>query len=185
MNESNYDQRQSMLSVPARWSDLYFDIFTVLSFIGVVFVLYYEAVSRQPDESVADVAAGILLRLAAVPIVAALLAYLIMRGRDWAMKTWETFKQERFESGVEVGVKRGREEGRVEGREEGIEEGREEGIEEGIEIGTRRAIREIRERLARREAAERGERDDWLDEILSELSANGSGGNSDTKERGA
>ena len=173
MNESNYDQRQSMLSVPARWSDLYFDIFTVLSFIGVVFVLYYGAVSRQPDESVADVAAGILLRLAAVPIVAALLAYLIMRGRDWAMKTWETFKRERFESGVEVGVKRGREEGRVEGREEGREEER------------ARVIREIRERLARREAAERGERDDWLDEILSDLSANGSGGINDKKERGA
>ena len=182
MNESNYDQRQSMLSVPARWSDLYFDIFTVLSVIGVVFVLYYGAVSRQPDESVADVAAGILLRLAAVPIVAALLAYLIMRGRDWAMKTWETFKRERFESGVAVGVEIGVERGREKGREEGIEEGR----EEGIEIGTRRAIREIRERLARREAAERGERDDWLDEILSELSANGSGGiNDDKKERGA
>ena len=184
MNESNYDQRQSMLSVPARWSDLYFDIFTVLSFIGVIFVLYYEAISRQPDESVADVAAGILLRLAAVPIVAALLAYLIMRGRDWAMKTWETFKRERFESGVAVGVEIGVERGREKGREEGIEEGREEGIEEGIEIGTRRAIREIRERLARREAAERGERDDWLDEILSELSANG-GGINDKKERGA
>ena len=128
----------------------------------MVFVLYYGAVSRQPDESVADVAAGILLRLAAVPIVAALLAYLIMRGRDWAMKTWETFKRERFESGVAVGVKRGLEEGRVEGREEGREEER------------ARVIREIRARLARREAAERGERDDWLDEILSELSANGS-----------
>ena len=132
----------------------------------MIFVLYYGAVSRQPDESVADVAADILLRLAAVPIVAALLAYLIMRGRDWAMKTWETFKRERFESGVEVGVKRGREEGRVEGLEEGREEGREE--------ERARVIREIRERLARREAAERGERDDWLDEILSDLSANGS-----------
>ena len=162
MNESNYDQRQSMLSVPARWSGLYFDIFTVLCFIGVIFVLYYGMVSRQPDESVADVAADILLRLAAVPIVAALLAYLIMRGRDWAMKTWETFKLERYNKGREDGMKRGREEGRQEGREEGREEER------------ARVIREIRERLARREAAERGERDDWLDEILSDLSANGS-----------
>ena len=57
------------------------------------------------------------------------------------MKTWETFRQERFDSGVELGMKKG--------REEGIEEGR----EEGIEIGTQRAIREIRERLARREAS--------------------------------
>ena len=147
-----------MLSVPRRWRDLYFDIFGGLCAGGTTFVIYYGISSRQPDESAWDMAADILLRLAAVPIVAALLAYLIMRGRDLAMKTWETFKRERFESGIEVGVKKGREEGR----------------EEGIEIGTQRAIREIRERLAQREASERGERDDWLDEILSDLSENGS-----------
>ena len=67
------------------------------------------------------------------------------------MKTWETFKRERFESGVEVGVKRGREEERA------------------------RVIRAIRERRAQRGAsAENGAGDDWLDEILSELSENGS-----------
>ena len=151
-----------MLSVPKRWSVLYFNIFDGLCAGGTAFVIYYGIISRQPDESAPDMAADILLRLAAVPIVSALLAYLIMRGRDLAMKTWETFKRERFESGVEVGVKRG--------REEGIQEGR----EEGIEIGTQRAIREIRERLAQREASERGERDEWLDEILSDLSENGS-----------
>ena len=59
------------------------------------------------------------------------------------MKTWETFRQERYN--------KGREEERA------------------------HLIREIRERLARREASERGERDDWLDEILSELSENGAG----------
>ena len=75
------------------------------------------------------------------------------------MKTWETFRRERYDKG------------REDGREEGIAEGR----EEGIALGTQRAIREIRERLARREASERGERDDWLDEILSELSENGAG----------
>ena len=148
-----------MLSVPKRWSVLYFNIFGGLCAGGTTFVIYYAIVSRQPDESALDVAADILLRLAAVPIVAALLAYLIMRGRDLGMKTWETFRRERYN--------KGREDGRV----EGIAEGR----EEGIEIGTQRAIREIRERLAQREASERGERDDWLDEILSELSENGSG----------
>ena len=79
------------------------------------------------------------------------------------MKTWETFRMERYN--------KGREDGLAEGRKEGLEEG----IEEGIEIGTRIAIRAIRERLARREESERGERDDWLDEILSELSENGGG----------
>ena len=67
------------------------------------------------------------------------------------MKTWETFKQERYN--------KGREDGREEGREE----------------ERARVIGEIRERLARREASERGERDVWLDEILSELSENGGG----------
>ena len=156
-----------MLSVPARWSALYFDIFYILCVAGVVFVLCYGIISRQPDESALDVAADILLRLAAVPIVAALLAFIIMRVRDFAMKTWETFKRERFDSGVELGMKRGREEGIAEGIVEGRQEGREE--------ERARVIREIRERLARREASQRGEREDWLDEILSELSENGSG----------
>ena len=157
---TNYDDhlRQSMLSVPARWSALYFDIFFILCAAGVIFVLYY-GIFRPPQNADAlDIAANILHRLAAVPVVAALLAFIIMRVRDFAMKTWETFKLERYNKGKE------------DGREEGIEEGR----EEGIEIGTRRAIREIRERLAEREASERGERDEWLDEILSDLSENGS-----------
>ena len=160
-----------MLNVPARWSALYFDIFFILCVAGVVFVVCYGIFSRQPDESALDVAADILLRLAAVPIVAALLAFIIMRVRDFAMKTWETFKQERFDSGVELGMKRGREEGIA----EGIVEGREKGIAEGREEERAHIIREIRERLAQREASQRGERDDWLDEILSELSENGSG----------
>ena len=164
-----------MLSVPARWSALYFDIFYILCVAGVIFVVCYGIISRQPDESALDVAADILLRLAAVPIVAALLAFIIMRVRDFAMKTWETFRLERYNKGREDGREEGREEGIAEGLVEGRQEGREEGREEGIEIGTQRAIREIRERIARREASQRGEREDWLDEILSELSENGSG----------
>ena len=140
------DLRQSMLSVPARWSSLYFDIFFILCAAGVIFVLCY-GVLRPPQNADAwDIAANILHRLAAVPVVAALLAFIIMRVRDFAMKTWETFKLERYNKG----------------REDGREEER------------ARVIGEIRERLARREASERGERDDWLDEILSELSENGS-----------
>ena len=164
-----------MLSVPARWSALYFEIFYILCVAGVIFVVCYGIISRQPDESALDVAADILLRLAAVPIVAALLAFIIMRVRDFAMKTWETFRLERYNKGREDGREEGREEGIAEGLVEGRQEGREEGREEGIEIGTQRAIREIRERIARREASQRGEREDWLDEILSELSENGSG----------
>ena len=158
---TNYDDRLrlSMLSVPARWGELYFAIFFVLCVLGQTFVVCYGVFRPPPDADAWDIAANILFRLAAVPIVAALQAYIIMRVRDFAMKTWETFKLERYNKGREDGI----EEGRVEGREEGREEER------------ARVIGEIRERLARREASERGERDDWLDEILSELSENGGG----------
>ena len=136
-----------MLSVPARWGELYFAIFFVLCVLGQTFVVCYGVFRPPPDADAWDIAANILLRLAAIPIVAALQAYIIMRVRDFAMKTWETFKLERYNKG----------------REDGREEER------------ARVIGAIRERLARREASERGERDDWLDEILSELSENGGG----------
>ena len=153
------DSRQSILSVPAKWSELYFDIFVALCAFGELFVICYVIIRRPTGSDALDIAADILLRLAAVPIVAGLQAYIIMRARDLIMKTWERYEQER--------MKRGRREGR--------EEGREEGRQEGIEIGTQRTIRRIRERLAQREVAERSERDVWLDEILSELSENGNG----------
>ena len=136
-----------MLSIPERWRDLYFDIFYALCVVGQTFVIYYGVSRPSPDADALDILAVTLLRLAAVPIVAALQAYIIMRARDFIMKTWETFKLERYNKG----------------REDGREEER------------ARVIGEIRERLARREASERDERDDWLDEILSELSENGGG----------
>ena len=152
-----------MLSIPERWRDLYFDIFYALCVVGQTFVIYYGVSRPSPDADALDILAVTLLRLAAVPIVAALQAYIIMRARDFIMKTWETFKLERYNKGKE------------DGREEGLAEGLAEGREEGREEERARVIREIRERLARREASERDERDDWLDEILSELSENGGG----------
>ena len=147
--------RQSMLSVPSNWSDLYFDIFAILCALGEFFVICYVLLRPPPSGDALDMAANILLRLAAVPVAAALQAFLIMKGRDLIMRTWERFAQERLE--------RGRAEGREEGRRE------------GVEIGAQLAVRRIRERLAQRDDAEPGERDAWLDEILSELSENGNG----------
>ena len=88
-----------MLSVPAKWSDLYFDIFVALCALGELFVVCYAILRRPPDADALEIAADILLRLAAVPIVAGLQAYLIMRARDLVMKTWERYKQERIEQG--------------------------------------------------------------------------------------
>ena len=169
MNESNFDRRESMLSVPARWSELYFDIFAILCVLGEGFVIYYGISERPPDANAPDVAANMLLRLAAVPIVAALQAYLIMRARDLAMKTWETFRMERYNKG------------RVEGREEGRVEGRVEGREEGREEGRGDLAREMMELINKREP---GEGVGALYEFLSKISENGKSENDD-KERGA
>ena len=100
MTNSN-DSRQSMLSVPAKWSDLYFDIFVALCALGELFVVCYAILRRPPSADALDIAADILLRLAAVPIVAGLQAYLIMRARDLVMKTWERYKEERIAKGRE------------------------------------------------------------------------------------
>ena len=89
-----------MLSVPAKWSDLYFDIFVALCALGELFVVCYAILRRPPSADALEITADILLRLAAVPIVAGLQAYLIMRARDLVMKTWERYKQERIEQGV-------------------------------------------------------------------------------------
>ena len=98
-----------MLSVPARWSELYFNIFTFLCVFFEGIVIYYAITRRPPDADALYVAVNALILLAAVPMVAALHAYLAMRVRDLIMKTWETFSRERFNSGVAVGREAGRE----------------------------------------------------------------------------
>ena len=107
-----------MLSVPARWSELYFNIFTFLCVFFEGIVIYYAITRRPPDADALYAAVNALLFLAAVPMVAALHAYLAMRVRDLIMKTWETFKMERYNKGREDGREVGREEGREEGRED-------------------------------------------------------------------
>ena len=98
-----------MLSVPAKWSDLYFDIFVALCALGELFVVCYAILRRPQSADALDIAADILLRLAAVPIVAGLQAYLIMRARDLIMKTWERYEQERLARGRKEGMEKGRE----------------------------------------------------------------------------
>ena len=155
-----------MLSVPARWSELYFNIFTFLCVFFEGIVIYYAITRRPPDADALYAAVNALLFLAAVPMVAALHAYLAMRVRDLIMKTWETFKMERYN--------KGREDGREVGREEGREEGREDLAREMMSILDKRAP---------------GEGVDALYDFLSKISENGKSNNgkseSDDKERGA
>ncbi len=101
MTNSDDQSRQSMLSVPTNWSDLYFDIFALLCAFGELFVICYVIISPPQGAGALDIAADILFRLAAVPIAAGLQAFLIMKARDLAMRTWERYKKERIEQGRE------------------------------------------------------------------------------------
>ena len=115
-NTANPDDRprQSMLSVPSNWSDLYFDIFAILCAFGEAFVICYVILRPPPSGDALEMAADILLRLAAVPVAAALQSFLIMKGRDLIMRTWERFAQERLERGRAEGMVEGLEKGRAE-----------------------------------------------------------------------
>ena len=117
-----------MMSVPAKWSELYFDVFAILCVIGEIFVIWYEVTRRPPEADIADVAANALARVTAVGVVAAIQAFLILKARDGILRTWEHYKQERFDRGLE----QGREQGLEQGIEQGIEQGREQGSEETL-----------------------------------------------------
>ena len=123
------ESRPSMLSVPSRWRELYFTVFSILCVMGVTFLALYEIYRRDADSDYLDIIMNILLATGPVAMAAAIVAFIILKGRDAMLSTWETFARKRFERG------------RLLGREEGLEEGREEGLEEG---------REEREELAKR-----------------------------------
>ena len=116
--------RPSMLSVPARWRDLYFNAFSLLCVAGESFLIWYEFARRDEGSDYLDIIMDIVLNTGPVALAAAIFAFMVLKGRDTMLSTWETFSRKRFErgreegveQGVEIGIERGRAEGR-EGRE--------------------------------------------------------------------
>ena len=98
------------MSVPARWRELYFNVFSILCVIGEIFLVWYEIYQRDAESGYLDIIMNILLDTGPVAMAAAILAFIILKGRDAMLSTWETFARKRY-------VK-GREDGREEGREE-------------------------------------------------------------------
>ena len=98
------------MSVPARWSELYFDIFAILCATEGAFLVWYEATRRSVPLDYVDIAMSIVLGIGPVGLAAAIQAFVILKVRDTVMMTWETFAARREE--------RGRKKGRAEGRAE-------------------------------------------------------------------
>ena len=103
-----------MMSVPARWRELYFNVFSILCVIGEIFLVWYEIYQRDAESDYLDIIMNILLDTGPVAMAAAILAFIILKGRDAMLSTWETFARKRVERGIEIGEERERERWRAE-----------------------------------------------------------------------
>ena len=140
---------------------MYFTVFSALCVLGEAFLVWYEIYRRDSGADYLDIIMNILLDTGPVAMAAAILAFIILKGRDAMLSTWETFAQRRVERGIEIGEKRERERWRAERKalakqlqeerkareilEKQIEEGKEEGREEQ-ECASRSVLRNLRSR---------------------------------------
>ena len=92
-----------MLSVPARWRDLYFNAFSLLCVAGESFLIWYEFARRDEKSDYLDIIMDIVLNTGPVGMAAAILAFMVLKGRDVMLSTWETFSKKRYEKGREEG----------------------------------------------------------------------------------
>lgn len=106
------------MSVPARWRELYFSVFSILCVLGEIFLVWYEIYRRDVESDYLDIIMNILLDTGPVAMAAAIAAFIMLKGRDAMLSTWETFARKRYLRGREEGVEEGVEIGRAEGRAE-------------------------------------------------------------------
>ena len=86
--------RPSMLSVPARWRELYFTVFSALCVAGMIFLIWYEIYRRDAESDYADIIMNVLLNTGPVAMAAAIAAFIILKGRDTMLSTWRDVCQE-------------------------------------------------------------------------------------------
>ena len=106
------------MSVPARWRELYFNVFSILCIFGEIFLIWHEIYRRDSNSDFLDIIMNILLDTGPVAMAAAIMAFIILKGRDAMLSTWETFARKRVERGIEIGEERERERWRVEREEQ-------------------------------------------------------------------
>lgn len=110
---------------------MYYVIFAILCVSGTAFLTWYDIVRLERDENYLDVIANTALIIGPVGLSSAVIAMLLVNGRDAMGVVLENFKREQFAEGRELG------------REEGLELGREEGREEGRREMERELMRRI------------------------------------------
>ena len=105
---------------------MYYVIFAILCVSGTAFLTWYDIVRLEHGENYLDVIANTVLIIGPVGLSSAVIAMLLVNGRDAMGVVLENFKRQQFAEGRELG----REEGREEGRKLGLEEGRKQAMRE-------------------------------------------------------
>ena len=76
-----------MMSVPARWRELSFNVFSILCVLGEMFLVWYEIYRRDAESDYLDIIMTILLDTGLVATASAILAFIILKGRDAMLST--------------------------------------------------------------------------------------------------
>ena len=82
-----------MLSVPARWRKIYFNVFSIFCVLGEVFLVWYEIYLHDDEYDYLDILMNILLDAGPVAMAAAILAFIILKGRVAMLSMWETVRK--------------------------------------------------------------------------------------------
>ena len=128
------EPRVSVTSVPERWRELYFVIFSAQTLALIGLAVWYEVFVVTEDTWPETIFA---IGRAVGPGVGAIMAESIIATEGLFMVLFGGIMRRREERRVEEAKSQGRSEGVAEGRSEGIVEGRSEGIAEGLALANK------------------------------------------------
>ncbi len=89
---------------------MYYVIFTILCVSGTTFLTWYDIVRLEQGENYLDVIANTILVIGPAGLASAVIAMLLVNGRDAMGVVLENFKRQQFAEGLEQGREQGREE---------------------------------------------------------------------------
>ena len=128
--QQDYQHRESIWSVPAKWRAMYFILFTLFAGVGLIMVISLQEIPPS-DGRWNRLVVDIMREMAFVSTGSAGTAITITEIARYIMVIGEWMLREVIEPRRRRQIERWRQEGIAEGRQEGIEQGIEKGVKEG------------------------------------------------------
>ena len=132
--QQDYQHRESIWSVPAKWRAMYFILFTLFAGVGLIMVISLQEIPPS-DGRWNRLVVDIMREMAFVSTGSAGTAITITEIARYIMVIGEWMLREVIEPRRKRQIERWRQEGIAEGIEQGIVAGRQEGIEQGVVAG--------------------------------------------------